>query len=135
MINAILGEVALMYIMTVEDDTAIREAISEVLTYAGYQVINAIHGQDALDLLDENAAKPGLILLDLMMPVMDGWVFLETISKRPELATIPVVIVSAVNFETKISQYPNVKEIIRKPIVIDRLLKTVAHVCGAGGAS
>lgn len=118
-----------MNILTVEDDQAIREAIAEVLGYAGYTVSTACNGQDALDQLN-NGLKPDAILLDLMMPIMDGWQFIEEVNNDLKYADIPIIIVSAVASKDKVrADRPNIKELIKKPIVIDQLLKTVKEVC------
>jgi len=113
-----------MYILNVEDDPAIREAISDVLRYAGYQVKTAENGQEALDLL-RTGEKPALILLDLMMPVLDGWQFIETVLNENDLKEIPIVVVSAVAAVTQMADRPNIKKIIKKPVSIEQLLDVV----------
>lgn len=85
--------VATKTILLVEDQRDIREAMRELLELEGYRVLEAVHGRDALTAL--NWERPALILLDMMMPVMDGARFLEELFKRPELNEIPVVVVSA----------------------------------------
>lgn len=82
-------------VLLVEDDAAIREALAEVLDEEGYQVLTANHGAAALDHLSAGCA-PQVILLDLMMPVMDGWQFLSRLQAMPAWAPIPVIILSAV---------------------------------------
>jgi DNA-binding response OmpR family regulator len=86
------GSVEEAEVMTVEDDQRIRRLIETVLEAEGYHVVSADNGRDALQLLDE--AKPGVILLDLMMPGLDGWAFLRTI--REQGVSTPVVLVSAI---------------------------------------
>jgi CheY-like chemotaxis protein len=81
-------------ILLVEDDFAIRETIAELLAEEGYRVTSAANGAEALAMLDESDA-PGLILLDLMMPVMNGWEFRRALRDDPRLARIPVVVISA----------------------------------------
>src|SRR5688572_27353229 len=82
-------------ILLVEDDNDVREAIAEGLEDAGYQVFAAENGQEALDYLGSAPQLPSLILLDLMMPTMDGWQFHEQLSHHPRCAHIPVVVLSA----------------------------------------
>jgi two-component system response regulator CpxR len=119
-----------MYILSVEDDSAIREAIQDVLSFAGYEVKTAENGKEALDLLHDERFPPDLILLDLMMPVMDGWRLIEELNKENDLSKIPVVIVSAVASTESVHSQPNVKKVIKKPVVIEQLLNVVKDICG-----
>ncbi len=80
-------------LLLVEDDPGIREALRELLTEEGYQVVTASNGREALDLLSPDA-PPCVILLDLMMPVMDGWDFAHHLHADGRYAGIPVVLVS-----------------------------------------
>lgn len=80
-------------ILVVEDDDDIRDSLKELLEEEGYQVDTAANGEQALNRLRGEA--PQLILLDLMMPVMDGWEFAERIRGRPDWAQIPVIVLSA----------------------------------------
>src|ERR1700679_2088809 len=82
-------------ILIVEDDQGIRETLVEILDSEGYIVLSASNGLEALQVLRSTAVKPDLILLDLMMPVMDGLSFKAQSSQDPSLAKIPVVIMSA----------------------------------------
>src|SRR5919206_1695644 len=80
-------------VLVVEDDFAIRETLRELLEDEGYRVAWAANGKEALARLHERA--PRVILLDLMMPVMDGWEFRVAQQRDPALASIPVVVISA----------------------------------------
>jgi two-component system chemotaxis response regulator CheY len=80
-------------ILVVDDDPDILEALSEILEAEGFVIRQARNGQEALELLEN--VQPNLILLDLMMPVMNGWEFAERIRRRPDWAQIPVIILSA----------------------------------------
>jgi CheY-like chemotaxis protein len=82
-------------ILVVDDDEDIREAVSEILRAEGYETREASNGQEALEALDQVAERPELILLDLMMPVMDGWDFLFWLDERTDLRDVPVAIMSA----------------------------------------
>jgi len=81
-------------VLVVEDEPDTLEAVSELLEGENVAVLRARHGREALDLL-EQGARPSLILLDLRMPVMDGWEFCRRLAADPRLAQIPVAIVTA----------------------------------------
>lgn len=81
-------------ILIVEDEKGIQEVLKDALEMEGYTVFTADNGQEGLEMLPK-MPTPCLILLDLMMPVMNGWQFAEVISKDMTLATIPVVLVTA----------------------------------------
>ena len=113
-------------ILVVEDNDDVREMMSITLQLEGHDVVTACNGRQALDVL-HRGADPCMILLDLMMPVMNGWQFQEEVAKDPELCEIPVVIVSAASGErvknTAAAAY------IPKPIDVDKLLDVVYDYC------
>ena len=120
--------------MIVEDDEDLLENISLILESEGYEIIQASNGKIALDhlrQLSENE-RPNCIVLDLMMPVMDGKTFMETlIRESPDLARIPILIASARgHVDEDLVKLPSVKT-IRKPFNIDVFLQTVEHQCGS----
>ena len=82
-------------ILLAEDDQPLRDARKELLHDAGYSVEAVANGRDALEWLHDAPTPPKLILLDLMMPVMDGWQFVEAQQKAANTASIPVVVLSA----------------------------------------
>lgn len=110
-------------IMVVEDDFDIREVVADLLTAEGYEVIIAANGREALDYL-ESRAPPCVILLDLMMPVMNGWQFLEMLRKDCRLSQVPVVVVTA-----SPSSVSGANALIRKPFDLDDLVRTVSRFC------
>lgn len=111
-------------VLFVEDDPALRETVTEVLEEEGYQVMSVTNGAEGLQLL-ENGSQPGLILLDLMMPTMNGWEFYNQLQQQPQHASIPVVVLSAVaEFQRRRGKL-DVAEILPKPIDISRLLAAV----------
>lgn len=119
-------------ILVVEDQIDIRQAIVEALEYNDYKVAQAENGEDALRyLIGCGRNLPGLILLDLRMPVMSGEIFLETIqSKHKEFHKIPIVIASANTLDSdNISVKFAVQRLI-KPIDLDELERTVKKHCG-----
>lgn len=110
-------------LLLVEDDRDVREAIAEVLEQEGYTVAQARSGEEALQHLGRAAVPPAAILLDLMMPVMDGWEFLSRRAQHGHWAAIPVVVISAdTNARDRIEARPGVVAYLRKPIDIDQLL-------------
>lgn len=113
-------------VLVVEDDNVIRESLREVLTEEGYTVATAQHGKEALTRLTE--LRPKVILLDLMMPVMDGWQVLEALQQDAALASIPVVVVSASREPRPLS---GATAILRKPINLPALLEQVERHCQA----
>ncbi|HVR62918.1 MAG TPA: response regulator [Polyangia bacterium] len=82
------------HILVVEDDKNLRESLCEALELEGYVTVSVEHGQAALTYL-ATGARPCVILLDLMMPVMDGWTFRREMMKDQALAAIPVVVMTA----------------------------------------
>ncbi|WP_437782490.1 response regulator [Sorangium sp. So ce1097] len=117
-------------ILVVEDDLDIRSILSQLLMFEGYDVEEAADGAEALALL-RGGQPPALILLDLMMPVMDGWQLRAELQRDPALASIPVVIVSAdVRAEQEASRL-RVAGLLKKPLQIEPLLELVHRICGA----
>lgn len=118
-------------ILVVDDDPAIRAMLSEVLGDEGYKVVSVANGQEALHHLHYNGGLPQLILLDLMMPTMNGWAFLSHQQQDIKLARIPVVVISAgANVQQQPLPYAPVS-ILPKPVDVDLLLATVEHYCHA----
>jgi CheY-like chemotaxis protein len=115
-------------VLVVDDDDAIRETVRDLLEEEGYDVLVAKNGREALDLLEKAVRCPGLVLLDLMMPVMTGWEVLEELQQREQYAGIPVVIVSAMCA-------PGAAAFLPKPVKLGRLLEVVAQYCGCAGAA
>ena len=111
-----------MRILIVEDDLAVVLALSMVLEQEGYGVATAANGEQALRAVDEEA--PDLVLLDLWMPVMDGWQFLERL-RSPEhpLHDLPVIVLSA-DVKARRRNLP-VQLFLDKPMDVDRLLHAV----------
>jgi CheY-like chemotaxis protein len=113
-------------ILVVEDDRDIREGLLEFLGIEGFDAIAAAQGREALEILESSRAElPSLILLDLMMPTMDGRQFREEQLRRPELAQIPVVVMSADNAVRERSDALRASGHLRKPIDLDTLLEIV----------
>ena len=111
-------------ILVVEDDEDAREAMVALLQMKGYRAVSAGNGQEALDYLHE-APVPDLIILDLWMPVMDGWHFRSEQIKNPRLAHIPVIVVTALSDRADV----DANEVIIKPVDVNRLLTKVDQYC------
>ena len=113
-------------ILVVDDDADCRESLQLVLEDAGYAVEIAGDGREALLAL-EKGPRPAAILLDLMMPVMDGKQFLSLLRQIPRLQGIPVVILSAATREWS-GAHLEVEEVLSKPIDLEVLLSTVNRI-------
>lgn len=114
-------------VLVVEDDKGIREATVELLELEGFEALGVSNGREALDTLQRlGDSKPCLILLDLMMPVMDGWDFLAVQRATEPLSDIPVCVVTAV---TDPKRSPDVKHRLGKPLDLDKLLEVVNTYC------
>ena len=110
-------------VLVVEDDPDIRDAVTTELELEGFHVFSAANGAHALEVL-KTMPHPSLILADLMMPVMDGWQLIRALSQDDRLATLPVVVVSAVDQGS-----PEGFRRVKKPIELDELMKIVSELC------
>src|SRR5689334_4531116 len=116
-------------VLIVEDDEDIRELLADVLRDQGYPVLTAKNGIEALASLRSGAKHPGLILLDLMMPVMNGFQFLEAFRGDPDLKSIPVTVVTAHGALAAAERDALAVPILAKPVALPVLLETVARHC------
>jgi CheY-like chemotaxis protein len=105
----------------IEDDLHIRGTLQMVLELEGYEVRTAAHGREALDRM--RGAPADLILLDLMMPVMNGWEFLAERNADRELRSIPVIVLSAGG---QVSPSDRAQAVLRKPVELDELLAAIS---------
>jgi CheY-like chemotaxis protein len=119
-------------ILIVEDDRCTREALREILGDAGYAVLSAENGRRALESVAATGAAPSLILLDLVMPVMDGRAFLSQIPAHAQLARVPVIVMSGdpAAPELRAERPENVMEVLPKPIDISRMMELVRKHTG-----
>ena len=115
------------YILVVDDDDDFREALSEVLTGAGYPVQQAENGEVALARAAEEA--PGIVLLDLKMPVLDGWGVMERMRGDARSAGIPILILSAYGFEWE-AELLGAQGYIPKAVGMDEILERVRRSAG-----
>jgi CheY-like chemotaxis protein len=112
-------------VLVVEDDEEIREALKEILSSEGYRVHTATNGQEGLDHLRSNSAKPGIIILDLMMPIMDGWHFRNHQLQDPDFAKIPVIVITADGNASQKAKAMNATAGLKKPLNLEEFLKTI----------
>lgn len=116
-------------VLVVEDDDSLREALVDALHDEGYAVVTAENGKEALEILRGSKELPCLVLLDLMMPVMNGWTFLSAVRSDPRFSTLRVCIVSAVPQ----GQMPaDVLCAFQKPVDLSKLLRVVDTHCHPG---
>jgi CheY-like chemotaxis protein len=113
-------------VLVVEDDHDIRVSVRNLLEDEGYRVLTVTDGRAALELLERAEPSPSLIILDLMLPVMDGWQFAERLRASPRLAGIPIVIMSAYQDPPPPE---DVVAFVKKPIDTDTLLHVVDRYC------
>ena len=116
-------------ILIVEDDLAIRDALVQILEDEGYAVTGVANGLEAIAHLRKRSVPPCLILLDLMMPVMNGWQFRAEQRQDPTLAPIPVVVISADGSVQQKAASIDAVGYLRKPIMLDTLLDTIEQYC------
>jgi two-component system, OmpR family, response regulator CpxR len=111
-------------VLVVDDDVDLRDTLCELLETKGYDVYYACDGREALEILHKADPPPGLILLDLMMPVMSGEEMVAALKQVPALAAIPVTIVSGQ------SEPPGYRSFLKKPVDFAALLGVVEKTCG-----
>jgi CheY-like chemotaxis protein len=117
-------------VLLAEDDLEIRDILQDLLEAEGYDVIPASHGRQALEFLQGARADklPDLVVLDLMMPLVDGHQVLDTMKSDPVLAPIPVVVLSAVARERPVGA----AAFLRKPIPLQKFFDTIKGFVDAG---
>ena len=112
-------------VMIVDDDDAIREALEDVLSDEGYRVIGMADGQQALDHLNAES-RPDAILLDLWMPVMDGWKFLDALLEDTRFSGIPLVVLTAARDQR--ARELRVAEVLTKPVQLQQVLAALERL-------
>ena len=118
-------------ILLVEDETDLREDLASLLVDEGYLVRTAPHGAAALACL-EGGARPAVIVLDLMMPVMDGWETRARLRTTPALSNIPVIILSGVaNDDDEIASL-EAAAYVTKPVSVSRLCEIIDRALAVG---
>jgi DNA-binding response OmpR family regulator len=116
-------------VLVVDDDSAILDALEETLREEGYAVVCAHNGDEGLRYLRSTTAAPRAIVLDLFMPLTNGWEFVEEVRKSARTSAIPIIMVTAVEPHWG---YPVARDrVLRKPFHTDRLLHLLREVSGS----
>lgn len=110
-------------VLIVEDEQALCDLLADVLEGEGHTARKAANGRDALQLIA--VKRPDLIFLDMMMPVMDGWQFLNELRAKPEWAEIPVVLMTAVYDMSNLERKTGARAILSKPFDIELIIEAV----------
>ena len=113
-------------VLIVEDDVELRDMMAQWLTLEGFVAASVSNGREALEYLGRGH-RPDVILLDLMMPVMDGWEFRRRQQANPAMAQVPVIVLSALDHVR--TAEVSAEAILKKPLDFDRLLELVRSYC------
>ncbi len=124
-------------ILVVDDDATILDLVAEVLRDEGYEVTTATNGEEAL--AEVRLSQPHAIVLDLMMPVMDGWQFLEVCQAEADFRDIPVLVLSAAHRPQQDVMRLGARQYLTKPFDLQQLLEQVSRLvppaCNGNGAA
>ena len=124
------GKPELAGILLVEDSEYTRRPLADLLRFRGHTVHEATHGREALDVLERHPNAIRLILLDLAMPVMDGWQFRQAQLRNPLIATIPVVIFTGAPPDAIMHQVLRADAYLQKPVAFDQLMEAITRLFG-----
>jgi CheY-like chemotaxis protein len=124
-----LGEATSPVVLVVDDDDGIRDALCDLLEDAGFAAVGARHGLEALKVLTTMQTAPTFILLDLMMPIMDGWAFCRSRWKSRTLREIPVILLSAVDMSES-NRPTGIDAFLPKPIDVNTFSRLAARMAG-----
>jgi two-component system, OmpR family, response regulator len=113
------------YVLVVDDDPAIRGLVGDALREEGYSVDLAAHGREALEAM--RARRPATVVLDLMMPIMDGFMFMEACHTEQLCDNVPIVVISAVHDALQRMHEIPVHACIAKPFDLADLVRTVGQ--------
>ena len=123
------SEGRVQHILVVDDDPAIRDVVADILEISDYPVDTAVNGAEALEKIRRE--RPAAVLLDLMMPVMNGWEFLRACRKEPPCAHVPVVVMSAARDASNVVDELGAQAFLPKPFELDTILSVVGQVAPA----
>ena len=115
-------------VLVVDDDPYIRDVVAQLLEGEGYRIEEATNGAEALGVVSDATRRPNIILLDLMMPVMDGWEFARRLQEYIPPLNIPIVVLSAARLPTERLTVLGARAVLAKPFDVDELLAQVARL-------
>lgn len=116
-------------VMIVDDDIDLLDALALILERRGYRVLTATGGEQALEQLQDDGPLPSLILVDLMMPGMNGWSLRQKLLESPAYANIPVVVLSGDHSVLRTAPPPRCTRALQKPVDLVTLLDVVKEGC------
>ena len=125
--GTVLSETTRAVVLVVDDDDAMRSVLCDLLDDAGFAAVAARHGLEALKVLTTLPAAPAFILLDLTMPIMDGWAFCRSRWKSRTLREIPVILISAVDMSES-NRPTGIDAFLPKPIDVDAFARLAARM-------
>jgi len=117
-------------LLIVEDDPALRETLAQVLTDEGYELLSARDGLEAVNFL-KKGHRPDVILLDLSMPVVNGWEFRMFQKRDRDLADIPVILITAGGYTQEEVAWLEPSAMLHKPLDLPELLSVIRRYCAA----
>ena len=115
-------------VLVVDDDFDVRDSIRDVLSDEGLSVVLAENGREALEYLESGGPRPCVILLDWMMPVMDGEEFVRQKAERPAIAPVPVFLLSARGDPPATMVAMGIQRVFRKPLLFEQLRQAIDGV-------
>jgi two-component system, chemotaxis family, chemotaxis protein CheY len=116
------------FVMVIDDDVDLLDALAMILERRGYRVLTATSGEHALEQL-RVGPRPSLILFDLMMPGMNGWVLRQELLETPAYADIPAVVLSGDHMVLRDAPPPRCTSTLKKPVDLETLLDVVKRGC------
>jgi two-component system, chemotaxis family, chemotaxis protein CheY len=119
------------FVLVVDDDPDIRETLEALLSMHGHPVVAAADGAEALERLQEKPRRPCLILLDLMMPGMNGFELHQKLGESATFSAIPIVVITGAGADAEARVTALRTEVLRKPFDLQAVLATVKRHCGA----
>lgn len=117
-------------ILVIDDDADLRETLVDLLSDRGFEVVAAEHGAAALQIAQQRNLRPDVILLDMMMPVMDGPTFAAERTKAPRLATVPVIALTAHRDCAWAARQVGAVVCLSKPIKLEKLVAAIESAAG-----
>src|SRR4030095_10251325 len=115
-------------ILVVEDEKESRDSLREILEFEGYHVETAVNGQEALEALEAGGDRICIVLLDLFMPVMDGWQVIDQLRADGRLDSTQIVIITSAPYRAP-TRLPGALPVFQKPLDLDKVIGEVQRLC------